>query len=207
MCACELIVFFIHTYIPSSNCNLDSETLAMPKKNPGKNIKGQKCRAKKHHSGPVSDTFVSDTKARRETKCKRLKSLKKNIQMLSKRTGVELLLQWRDGADNPVETFLSEGCKISQNVTDGINESVQQISTNASAQYPDHPHQVEHENSDQCNICFEAHVGRKKKCLWINCSENKCEFWVHALCVGIVGKKEDIEHINYYCPEHIKKFK
>jgi hypothetical protein len=52
---------------------------------------------------------------------------------------------------------------------------------------------------------LKAHAGRKKKFMWINCSEKNCEFWVHALCVGIVGKKEDIEVINYYCPKHRKK--
>jgi hypothetical protein len=73
------------------------------------------------------------------------------------------------------------------------------------AKYPEHPQQLDSDNTDQCNICLEAYVVRKKKSMWINCSEKKYEFWVHALCVGIVGKKDDIDVINYYYPQHIIK--
>jgi hypothetical protein len=36
---------------------------------------------------------------------------------VKRRTRVELMFQWRDGADIPIESFTSEGCKLFQNTT------------------------------------------------------------------------------------------
>ena len=60
----------------------------------------------------------------------------------------------------------------------------------------------------KCDICQIESVCKKKKDIWLNCEYRKrCNYWVHALCVGIVVKNErDLEDVQYFCPEHIKNY-
>ena len=39
---------------------------------------------------------------------------------------------------------------------------------------------------------------------WIDCDEEGCKFWVHALCAGIYTGKEDPKKLDFLCPNHIK---
>ncbi|XP_060592027.1 uncharacterized protein LOC132746794 [Ruditapes philippinarum] len=64
-----------------------------------------------------------------------------------------------------------------------------------------------------CEICGKEHVGKSKKgkerkvCNWLKCEVLECNYWVHALCVGFVYKKDsDVKNVQYYCPNHIKRF-
>ena len=40
--------------------------------------------------------------------------------------------------------------------------------------------------------------------LWLNCSARKCDYWIHAFCVGLVVKDENVANfeklVKYYCP-------
>ncbi|XP_053402978.1 uncharacterized protein LOC123550070 [Mercenaria mercenaria] len=59
----------------------------------------------------------------------------------------------------------------------------------------------------KCDICHKKSVGKKND-VWLNCEYRKgCDYWVHTLCVGIVVKRDsDLDDVNFFCPEHIRKF-
>ena len=73
---------------------------------------------------------------------------------------------------------------------------------------------VENENLDKnsCRKCFTLHGSRtdnEYNSLWINCARRKCNYWIHAYCLGLVVEEaaEDrfADSFQYFCPSHNPK--
>ncbi|KAK3108985.1 hypothetical protein FSP39_020304, partial [Pinctada imbricata] len=63
------------------------------------------------------------------------------------------------------------------------------------------------DNDKLCRKCGRENIGKYKKQVWLGCSKKPCNYWVHAVCVNVIVKKEEhTKNIDYYCDEHIKTF-
>lgn len=64
-------------------------------------------------------------------------------------------------------------------------------------------------NRDVCQKCLTIYGSRtdnEYNSLWVNCAKRKCDYWVHAYCIGLVINEKDEEKfdstVKYYCPPH-----
>ena len=64
-------------------------------------------------------------------------------------------------------------------------------------------------DSNTCRKCFVQYgsaTDNKYDSVWINCSNRRCDHWVHAYCVGLVIRERKGNYfdklVKYYCSTH-----
>ena len=67
-------------------------------------------------------------------------------------------------------------------------------------------------NRNTCRKCLTVHdseTDNKYNSMWINCSQRRCDYWIHAFCLGIVVEETNEEEFAklfyFFCPSHNPK--